>query len=60
LLLITEVICSQFTLFPDRLCYEDLPGCPAEVHYLPLDRVPVRAMPRDYRPAIGVSMIEDR
>ena len=49
----------QFTLFPDRLCYEDTPGIRAEVQYLPLDRVPVRAMPRGYKPAIGVSMIDD-
>ena len=50
----------QFTLFPDRLCYEDAPGVRAEVQYVPLDRVPVRAMPRGYKPAIGVAITDER
>jgi hypothetical protein len=50
----------QFTLLPDRLCYEDAPGVRAEVQYMPLDRVPVRAMPRGYKPAIGVALIDER
>ena len=50
----------QCTLLPDRLCYEDAPGARAEVKYMPLDRVPVRAMPRGYKPAIGVALIAER
>lgn len=47
----------------DRLCYTPDPDadsglCP--VRYLPLDRIPVRALPRGYGPKLGVTLVEDR
>ena len=50
----------QFYLLDDRLCYTDEPGKVEDVRYIPLDRIPVRALPRGYGPQIGVAVIEDR
>lgn len=50
----------QFYLLDDRLCYTDEPGTVEDVRYIPLDRIPVRALPRGYGPQIGVTVIEDR
>ncbi|KAL3141352.1 hypothetical protein ABBQ32_004935 [Trebouxia sp. C0010 RCD-2024] len=50
----------QFYLLDDRLCYTDEPGKVEDVRYIPLDRIPVRALPRGYGPQIGVTVIEDR
>lgn len=58
LLVITR--CLQFYLLDDRLCYTDEPGKVEDVRYIPLDRIPVRALPRGYGPQIGVNVIEDR
>lgn len=47
----------------DRLCYTPDPGpnsTPTPVRYLPLDRIPVRALPRGYGPKLGVTVVEDR
>ena len=47
----------------DRLCYTPDPGAngaPSPVRYLPLDRIPVRALPRGYGPKLGVTVVEDR
>lgn len=52
--------CLQFYLLDDRLCYTDEPGKVEDVRYIPLDRIPVRALPRGYGPQIGVTVIEDR
>lgn len=52
--------CVQFYLLDDRLCYTDEPGKVEDVRYIPLDRIPVRALPRGYGPQIGVTVIEDR
>ncbi|DBA69854.1 TPA: hypothetical protein ACH3X2_012566 [Trebouxia sp. C0005] len=49
-----------FYLLDDRLCYTDEPGTVEDVRYIPLDRIPVRALPRGYGPQIGVTVIEDR
>ncbi|KAK9827973.1 hypothetical protein WJX81_003531 [Elliptochloris bilobata] len=37
-------------LLDDRLCYADTPGAAPNTRYLPLDRIPVRALPRGYGP----------
>lgn len=50
----------QFYLLDDRLCYTEEPGKVEDVRYIPLDRIPVRALPRGYGPQIGVTVIEDR
>ena len=50
----------QFYLLDDRLCYTDEPGKVEDVRYIPLDRIPVRALPRGYGPQTGVTVIEDR
>lgn len=42
------------------MCYTDEPGKVEDVRYIPLDRIPVRALPRGYGPQIGVTVIEDR
>ena len=47
-------------LLDDRLCYADAPGAAPNARYLPLDRVPVRALPRGYGPHVGVTVLEDR
>ena len=52
--------CLQFYLLDDRLCYTDEPGKVEDVRYIPLDRIPVRALPRGYGPQIGVTVLEDR
>ena len=54
------LFCLQFYLLDDRLCYTDEPGKVEDVRYIPLDRIPVRALPRGYGPQIGVTVIEDR
>lgn len=46
-------------LTADRLCYTADPTADS-VRYLPLDRIPVRALPRGYGPKLGVSLVEDR
>ena len=51
---------SQVVLAADRLCYAASPDPEEEARYIPLDRVPVRAMPRGYAPDIGVSLCQDR
>ncbi len=43
----------------DRLCYTADPEAEG-ARYLPLDRIPVRALPRGYGPKLGVTLIEDR
>ena len=48
---------SQCYLLDDRLCYTNNPSTNESVKYLPLDRIPVRPLPRHYRPRIGVSRI---
>ena len=48
---------SQFYLLDDRLCYTNNPSSNESVKYLPLDRIPVRPLPRHYGPRIGVSRI---
>ncbi len=50
----------QFYLLDGRLCYTDEPGKVEDVRYIPLDRIPVRALPRGYGPQIGVTVTEDR
>ena len=50
----------QFYLLDDRLCFTAEPGKVDDVRYIPLDRIPVRALPRGYGPQIGVSVVEDR
>ena len=50
----------QFYLLDDRLCYYAGGGDEGDIHYLPLDRIPVRALPRGYDPQIGVTLIDDR
>ncbi|KAK9811699.1 hypothetical protein WJX72_008565 [[Myrmecia] bisecta] len=48
-------------LTSDRLCFtSSQPGTSDRAHYIPLDRVPVRALPRGYGPQIGVHLVEDR
>lgn len=54
------ITCLQFYLLDDRLCYTEEPGKIEDVRYIPLDRIPVRALPRGYGPQIGVTVIEDR
>ncbi|PRW59715.1 lipoxygenase homology domain-containing 1 isoform A [Chlorella sorokiniana] len=46
-------------LTADRLCYTADPEAEG-ARYLPLDRIPVRALPRGYGPKLGVTLIEDR
>lgn len=46
-------------LTADRLCYTADPDADS-VRYLPLDRIPVRALPRGYGPKLGVALVEDR
>ncbi|KAL4458577.1 hypothetical protein ABPG75_013442 [Micractinium tetrahymenae] len=46
-------------LTADRLCYTADPDADS-VRYLPLDRIPVRALPRGYGPKLGVTLVEDR
>ena len=43
----------------DRLCYTPDPDVEG-VRYLPMDRIPVRALPRGYGPKLGVTLVEDR
>lgn len=43
----------------DRLCYTADPEAEG-ARFLPLDRIPVRALPRGYGPKLGVTLIEDR
>ena len=43
----------------DRLCYTPDPDVEG-VRYLPMDRIPVRALPRGYGPRLGVTLVEDR
>lgn len=50
----------QVFLLDDRLCYADAPGAAPNARYLPLDCVPVRALPRGYGPHVGVAVLEDR
>ena len=50
----------QFFLLDDRLCYSAQQEDCHDVRYVPLDRIPVRALPRGYGPQIGVTVIEDR
>lgn len=50
----------QFFLLDDRLCYSAEQDDCHDVRYVPLDRIPVRALPRGYGPQIGVTVIEDR
>lgn len=51
---------SRFVfLTADRLCYTPDPDVEG-VRYLPLDRIPVRALPRGYGPKLGVTIVEDR
>ena len=47
----------QFYLLDDRLCYTHAPSSGQVVRYLPLDRIPVRPLPRHYGPHISVSKI---
>ena len=35
-------------------------GHPPRVRYVPLDRVPVRSIPRRYVPSVGVTLVDDR
>lgn len=54
---------SQFYLLNDRLCYTTPPSCPTaptRVRYWPLDRIPVRPLPRGYAPAPGIAAVRDR
>ncbi|CAL8467001.1 g6537 [Coccomyxa elongata] len=48
---------AQFYLVDDRLCYTHTPSKSQIVRYLPLDRIPVRPLPRHYGPRIGVSKV---
>lgn len=50
----------QFYLAGDRLCYEDAPSASAEIKYIPLDRIPMRALPQGYRPRLGVTLVDER
>ena len=51
---------SRFVyLTEDRLCYTPDPEAES-VRYIPLDRIPVRALPRGYGPKLGVAAVEDR
>ena len=51
---------SRFAyLTADRLCYTPDPDAES-VRYIPLDRIPVRALPRGYGPKLGVAAVEDR
>jgi len=47
-------------LLDDRLCYADGPGAAPDARYLPLDRVPVRPLPRGYGPRAGVALLDAR
>lgn len=44
----------------DRLCYTPDPGGPGGVRYIPLDRIPLRALPRGYGPKIGIMLVDSR
>ncbi len=50
----------QVFLLDDRLCYADGPGAAPDARYLPLDRVPVRPLPRGYGPRAGVTLLDAR
>lgn len=45
-------------LTADRLCYTSDPTVDG-VRYIPLDRIPVRALPRGYGPKIGVAQLDE-
>jgi hypothetical protein len=48
-----------FYLLSDMLCYSSKVGASeGVVKYFPLDRIPVRAYPRGYRPALAVTVLE--
>eukprot|EP00854_Cymbomonas_tetramitiformis_P004275 gene4275-5262_t len=48
-----------FYLLDDRLCYTRTEGpSGGVVKYLPLDRIPVRAYPRGYKPKLAISLLE--
>ncbi|KFM26173.1 Lipoxygenase-like proteiny domain-containing protein 1 [Auxenochlorella protothecoides] len=51
---------AEVVLAADRLCYAPSPDPEEEARYIPLDRVPVRAMPRGYAPGIGAGLVDDR
>lgn len=51
------VFCLQFYLLSDRLCYTEEPSLGGNVSYIPLDRIPVRPLPRHYGSKIGVSSV---
>jgi hypothetical protein len=54
------LIRRYFYLLSDMLCYAKSEGASTGVvKYFPLDRIPVRAYPRGYRPAMAVTMLEE-
>ena len=52
------VLCVQYYLQCDRLCYVPEPiADPQAVQYIPLDRIPVRPLPRGYNPLVGAQHV---
>ena len=52
------VLCVQYYLQCDRLCYVPEPiADPQVVQYIPLDRIPVRPLPRGYNPLVGAQHV---
>ncbi|CAG9467560.1 unnamed protein product [Pedinophyceae sp. YPF-701] len=51
-----------FFLLPDRLCYAREPDPPpgSRLKYLPLDKFPIRPLPRQYKPQPAVTLLERR
>lgn len=54
------LLCVQFYLLQDRLCYAKVSHTSQDAHYIPLDRVTVRPLPRGYAVRIGISSIDSR
>lgn len=49
---------TQVWLLQDRLCYGPVSGSGNDIHYIPLDRITVRPLPRGYKPRIGVASVD--
>ena len=48
----------QVWLLRDRLCYASVFNTQDTIHYIPLDRITVRPLPRGYKPRIGVQHVD--
>jgi len=62
----SSVVCArQAYLLEDRLCFAPDGGASggsggAVTKYIPLDRIPVRGMPRGYLPSPGIAPVDPR